>query len=172
MPPSLTASGELLDRLSRVNDSLDPYEPTPPHTPSAQPPAPIPAYGSTDLQHAGFVCPFCRYDLTGAVIGGRCPECGQHVNPQSFTKSQTNGMAVTSMVLGILSLALCIFYGIFTIILGPLGIIFGHIAMGQIRTGQYTPSSRSFAITGLICSYIGVGLIVLAIGSVILMFML
>lgn len=125
-----------------------------------------------DLQHAGFRCPSCGYDLTGAVIGGHCPECGSHIDPHAIGSAVTNGMAVTSMVLGILSLALCIFYGIPTIILAPMGIIFGHIARNQIRSGRYSPGSAGFALTGLICSYIGLGLIVVVVLVITLAIML
>ena len=136
-----------------------PMQPTPTGAGHAAPPQPYRPPPPGGLQHAGFTCPFCAYDLTGAVIGGSCPECGAHITPTALTSTATNAMAVTSMVLGILSLALCIFYGIFTIILAPLGIIFGHIARGQIRSGRYSSGSASFALTGLICSYIGLGLV-------------
>jgi len=109
----------------------------------------------------GLVCGGCGYPREGAV-SPNCPECGSHISSTSLASSgggATNGMAVTSMVMGICSLALCIFYGIFTIILAPMGIIFGHIARRQIRNGGYSPSSNGFALTGLICSYIGLGLV-------------
>ena len=111
------------------------------------------------LQPAGFRCPRCGYDLTGAVIGGQCSECGSHINPQHLANAPVNSMAITSMVMGILALTLCILYGIPTLIFAPLGIIFGHIASAQIRTGRYSPSSSGFMRAGLICSYIGLGLV-------------
>jgi peptidyl-prolyl cis-trans isomerase B (cyclophilin B) len=54
---------------------------------------------------------------------------------------QTNGMAIVALVC---SLALA-----------PLGIIFGHIALSQIkRTGE---EGRGLAIAGLIIGYVSVG---------------
>lgn len=134
--------------------------------PPSYPPAP-----PGGVQRAGFACPACGYDLTGAVIGGSCPECGSHISSASLTRGggATNGMAVTSMVLGICSLALCIFYGIFTILLAPMGIIFGHIARRQISNGGYSPGSNGYALTGLICSYVGLGLVAAGVLMVIIL---
>ena len=60
----------------------------------------------------------------------------------------TNGLAIASLVLGILAL-LC---------LGPItgipGVICGHMALGQIRrSGQ---GGRGLAIAGLVIGYIGI----------------
>ncbi|MFI7704828.1 DUF4190 domain-containing protein [Nonomuraea sp. NPDC049480] len=62
---------------------------------------------------------------------------------------QTNGMAVASMVLGIVGLAFC---GLTSI---P-GVILGHIALNKIkRTGE---EGQGMAVAGLVTSYITVGL--------------
>jgi len=67
----------------------------------------------------------------------------------------TNGLAIAAMVLGIIWI-----YWIGSI----LAIIFGHIALGQIkRTGQ---SGRGMAIAGVVLGYVGLGtlLFFMAIG--------
>ena len=58
-----------------------------------------------------------------------------------------NGMAIASMVCGIVSVPLSCF-----VVPGILAIIFGHIARAQIRRGQ--GGGDGFAITGLICGYV------------------
>ncbi|XAL98790.1 DUF4190 domain-containing protein [Phycisphaeraceae bacterium D3-23] len=129
----------------------DPFDLDEPAYPAATP--------QGHIQRAGFNCTRCGYDLTGSVIGGTCPECGTHINPQHHAHAPNNSMAITSMVMGILS------FVITPILFAPLGIIFGHIAQKQIRTGRYATSSRGYALTGLICSYIALGL-VLVVGAI------
>ncbi|GAA3082883.1 DUF4190 domain-containing protein [Streptosporangium carneum] len=58
-----------------------------------------------------------------------------------------NGMAIASLILGIAGLAVC---GVTSIV----GIVLGHISLGQIRrTGE---EGRGMAIAGLVLSYFGV----------------
>ena len=60
----------------------------------------------------------------------------------------TNGMAIASLV--------CAF------VFFPLGIVFGHIALSQIRrTGE---QGRGLAIAGLVLSYVSIVILVVAIG--------
>lgn len=162
---------------------MDPYDDNPTDDPYADPPgaAPDPAVPAPPayrppplggLQPAGFVCPSCQYDLTGAVIGGYCPECGQLIDPQALTSAATNGLAVTSMIMGIVALSLCWIYGIPLITFAPLGIIFGHIARHQLRSGRYSSGSSGFATAGLICSYIGLGLFIAVILFIVIIAML
>lgn len=59
--------------------------------------------------------------------------------------NRTNTMAILAIIFG--------FFG------GILGIVFGHIALSQIRrTGE---GGRGLAITGLVFGYIGVGLTII-----------
>ncbi|MEM9415282.1 MAG: DUF4190 domain-containing protein [Planctomycetota bacterium] len=116
-----------------------------------------------NIQHAGFNCMTCGYDLTGAVIGGACPECGSHINPKLMSSAPTNGMAITSLVMGILS------FVVFPVPFAPMGVIFGHIAKNQIRSGRYSQASSGLATAGLICSYIILGLGLLGILILIVM---
>ena len=58
-------------------------------------------------------------------------------NPPPYYKPPGSGMATASMVLGILSLVLWLFYGY--VLFGPLAIIFGAIAKKQgFQGGQAT----------------------------------
>ncbi|MGH9416333.1 MAG: DUF4190 domain-containing protein [Terriglobales bacterium] len=65
-----------------------------------------------------------------------------------------NGMAIASLVLGILWL-----YWIGSI----LAIIFGHIALNQIRRAPAASQGKGMAIAGLILGYAGIVVFVLAI---------
>ena len=64
----------------------------------------------------------------------------------------TNGLAIASMVLGILWL-----YWVGSI----LAVIFGFVAMGQIK--QRNQGGRGMATAGLILGFIGIGTLVLVI---------
>jgi hypothetical protein len=68
----------------------------------------------------------------------------------------TNGLAVASLVLGIIWL-----YWLGSI----LAVIFGHVALSQIaRSGQ---NGRGLAIAGLVLGWIGVGVLVIAMLGVV-----
>src|SRR3954452_10189320 len=63
-----------------------------------------------------------------------------------------NGMAIASLVLGLLWL-----YGVGSI----LAIVFGHVAMSQIAGSNATQSGRGMALAGAILGYIGAAVTVL-----------
>jgi hypothetical protein len=67
----------------------------------------------------------------------------------------TNGLAIASLAVGILWLS-----GVGSI----LAVIFGHIALGQIRrTGE---RGRGLAIAGLVVGYVGIVTVVLVIAAI------
>jgi len=72
---------------------------------------------------------------------------------QQAPANLSNGLATTSMVLGIISIVLVFIpiIGMIAWILAPLGLILGFVAVGK-------PYGRGAAIAGLICS--GIGLLV------------
>ncbi len=67
----------------------------------------------------------------------------------------TSGLAITSFVLGLLSF-LCYFTCL------P-GIVFGHIALSQIKRSGGLVGGRGFAVVGLVISYVFVGIFALII---------
>lgn len=69
-----------------------------------------------------------------------------------------NGMAVTSMVLGIVSIPMTCGYGA-GLVPAILAVVFGHIARTRIRRGE--ASGDGMALTGLICGYSALGLVAL-----------
>ena len=66
----------------------------------------------------------------------------------------TNGLAVASLVLGILTLC-----GIGSI----LAVIFGYVGKGQIDRSGGAQSGRGLAIAGIVLGWIGIGLLVIFI---------
>lgn len=66
----------------------------------------------------------------------------------------TSGLAVASLVLGI----------VWAFWIGSiLAVIFGHIALGQIKRSQGSMTGRGMAIAGVVLGWVGVGLLVLTI---------
>lgn len=74
--------------------------------------------------------------------------------PAQYQAPRTNGLAVTSMILGILWLC---WVG------SLLAVIFGHVGLSQIKKSNGTQTGRGFAIAGLILGYIGVAMLLLAL---------
>jgi hypothetical protein len=75
---------------------------------------------------------------------------GGYYGPPMVTQ-KTNGMAVTGMVVGILSLVL-FWASLLGLLLAVLGIIFSSVGMSQCtKTGQ---QGKGMAIAGLVCSLI------------------
>ncbi len=140
------------DKITAV--SHDPYDEFSQPADEPDPPGPPPhdnAYPQPVTQ-ARVTCTRCGYNLTGVSIGGKCPECGAPVDHSLYAAgaATVNAFAITSMVIGIVSVVgLCCCWGGF---IGILGLIFGFIAMNQIKTGTYSSSSYGMALAGLICS--------------------
>ncbi len=64
----------------------------------------------------------------------------------------TSGVAIASMVCGIVALFTCYFAGF----LGIVAVICGHIALGQIRNSPVPVGGRGMAISGLVLGYLGI----------------
>ena len=78
------------------------------------------------------------------------PPYGQPMYAHPYVQRTTNGLAIASMVLGILWI-----YWIGSV----LALIFGYIARGQIR--QRGQSGDGMAIAGIVLGWIGVGVFLL-----------
>lgn len=68
--------------------------------------------------------------------------------PVSYEKQGANGLQITSLVLGIISIPVCCCYGIPSIVLGLIGLILGII-------GQKKNPGNGVGVAGIICSIIG-----------------
>jgi hypothetical protein len=73
----------------------------------------------------------------------------------------TNGLAIASMICGILSLILFCFCG--GIWLGIPGVICGHLSLNQLNAPGNQQEGRGMAIAGLICGYLGIAFFVIMI---------
>ena len=108
--------------------------PPPPPPPGGAMPPPPPPGGAMPPSPPGYV-PF----------GTKSPGGGQ----------RTNGLAVASLVLGIVGIVLCFLFGPWV-----LAIIFGATAIKQCNEDP-TYTGKGLAIAGLICGLVGMAIIVL-----------
>jgi hypothetical protein len=69
--------------------------------------------------------------------------------------SPTNGLAVTSMVCGIVGLMLLFFCGVISGLAALPAVIFGHMALRAIKEAQIPLGGRGMAIAGLVTGYLG-----------------
>ena len=70
---------------------------------------------------------------------------------------KTSGFAITSLILGIISVVTCLFF------LGIPAVIFGHLARGKIRTNTFLVKGKGMALAGLIMGYTAIAMMPLAI---------
>ena len=76
----------------------------------------------------------------------------------------TNGLAIASMICGILSLAFFCFCG--GLFLGIPAVICGHLSLNQLNAPGNSQQGRGMAIAGLICGYLGIAfLIIMMLGG-------
>ena len=76
----------------------------------------------------------------------------------------TNGLAIASMICGILSLTLFCFCG--GLFLGIPAVICGHLSLNQLNAPGNSQQGRGMAIAGLICGYLGIAfLIIMMLGG-------
>jgi Domain of unknown function (DUF4190) len=72
----------------------------------------------------------------------------------TMTRTRTNGLAIASLICSIIG------FFVMQIILGPLGIIFGAIALGRANRGA---GGRGMAMAGLIIGVVDVLLFVIVL---------
>ena len=72
----------------------------------------------------------------------------------------TNGLAIASMICGILSLVFFCFCG--GLFLGIPAVICGHLSLNQLNAPGNSQQGRGMAIAGLICGYLGIASLIIA----------
>lgn len=116
---------------------------------SAAPTAPFASSESQDDGPPPSEAPFSPYAPPTAGLQG----ASYHPGP---SLPSTNGLAIASLVCGILSLVLfCLYAGIY---LGIPAVICGHISLGQFKNPGNAQTGRGLAIAGLICGYLGIAI--------------
>lgn len=91
----------------------------------------------------------------GAAVGapvGAAPVGQVGVQPVAVQQQKTNGMAIASMVLGILWL-----YWVGSV----LALVFGYVGKKQIDESGGMQSGRGMAIAGIVLGWVGVGFLLL-----------
>lgn len=78
------------------------------------------------------------------------------VNAQLMTNqlNTQNSSALTSMILGIISLPMLLACSFFSIIIAVPAVVLGHMALKQIKYSQPMQTGRGMALTGVICGYL------------------
>tara|TARA_R110000782_G_scaffold57258_13_gene119677 strand:+ start:3024 stop:3530 length:507 start_codon:yes stop_codon:yes gene_type:complete len=115
------------------------------------PPEPMPEPGPP--KH--YACSNCDYNLVGVRIGDPCPECGK-LFLLSEASQQRVGAAVASLVLGMMSILTCMFYGIPGLICGIVALVYAKKAREAVRLGRAPAFSLDFAKAGKICGWVGI----------------
>lgn len=118
---------------------------------STPPPAVIHSEGGSLLK----TCPACAEDVQSkAQI---CKHCGYNFGSGSIAQPRrTNGLAVASLVLGLLWL-----YGLGSL----LAVIFGHVSISQTNRDP-SQGGNGLAVAGLVLGYIGLaGLLALMVAA-------
>jgi Domain of unknown function (DUF4190)/Uncharacterised protein family UPF0547 len=136
------------------------------------------------IKTAAIVCRYCGYDFrtgqvrppgTASAPQTAAPVPAFHLGPpvapldpaapfsppapvqqvyMQAPAARTNGMAVASMILGIVWL-----YWVGSI----LALVFGYIAKGQIEKSNGRETGRGMAIAGIVLGWVGVGLLIIGI---------
>lgn len=98
----------------------------------------------------------------GQPYGQPAQPYGQPVAPYGYPPTPTtNGLAIASLVVSIISLTACLGAT------GIVGAILGHVAKGQIR--QRNDQGGGLATAGIIIGWIGFALFLLGVGAIIVL---
>jgi hypothetical protein len=128
------------------------------------PPPPATAFAPPEPPPVHPRCWKCGYELSGIRVDGKCPECGTDIWSRPPT-SQVNGMATTAMVLGIVSIALCVAcLGPLSIVIAIPAVVCGHMARNQAKSLPGPNNGSGAATAGIILGWVTIGLSVVLVG--------
>lgn len=97
---------------------------------------------------------------TPPSIPGGSPYQAPAWQGSAYVPTPTSGLAIASLICGIVGLVLCMFFpGIPNI----AAVICGHMALSRIRNSPVPIEGRGMAIAGLITGYVGIGMIVISL---------
>ena len=92
--------------------------------------------------------------ISPQVAGGPPPS-----GPSQGGELPASGLSITSMILGIVGIVLSCCCGVFTLPLSIGAVVTGFVAISQANAG--TAGGKAFAITGLVCGFCAIGMVVL-----------
>jgi len=127
-----------------------PQPPTPPPSPWGAPGPGASPYGSSPTGPSPYAA--MPYQVYGQPTGPALPS--------------VQGMAVASMVLGIIGIVLILCWYI-SVVCAVIGLPLGLVALSRIRKGAADPGPKGMAIAGIACSSVA---LTLSIGLLVLFF--
>ena len=91
------------------------------------------------------------------------PRTPQVIGPNIARRPQTNGLGVTGMILGLVSVVT--FWCFFNLIFALMGLVFSGVALSQIKRSGGQQTGQGFAVAGIVLSAIGfiMGVVVLLV---------
>ena len=104
-----------------------------------------------------FRCVRCSYVLRGIAVDEMCPECGTPVamSLRGGGAQGVSGLAIASMVCGIVSIPGVCLYGL-GFAIGIVAVVLGEIANNRVKRGEASPSSKGYATAGRVCGWISI----------------
>ena len=153
-----------------MNSRDDIYSVEGPERHSDDQPAPGPDRYASSAAGVARHCRNCGQMIDEIGGGNFCPGCGQPLRQMHHSSAPTSGFAIASLVMGILSIISCFFYGLPTIVFGPLAIVFASMARGQVASGAASPASLGLASAGRIMGIIGLSIVAAVILVVVIAF--
>jgi len=104
-------------------------------------------------------CPACVEPIRAEALV--CWHCGfdLRTGTSPARAASTNGFAIASLILGVIP-----FLGVGAIV----AVVFGHLALGQIRRSNGSESGRGFAIAGLILGYTWIVVYVILVVAIVI----
>ena len=166
-PDDWGAQGERPVESAFGGSEAPPFRPPPPAPQPSAPfssPGPVPSYG----QPPAYGQPSPYGQSPPVPSGPAPPPYGQPV-PYGYQQygmaaagpTQTNGFAVTSLVLGIVGIVLFCLWAIPSI----LAVVFAGVSLNQIKTQPNRYFGRGMAIAGMVTGLVGIGLFVLLLAA-------
>ena len=124
------------------------------------------ANGQTPIQPTGATDwkPLASFPEFAPIFAAPPPGMTAAIGGTPIGNAPTSGLAISSLVMGILGFATC---GLSAILTAPLGLIFGFMGMSRIKSSDGRLKGHGIALAGVIVS--GVSVVTLFIGAALLL---
>ncbi|MFI4896432.1 MAG: hypothetical protein ACIARR_01250 [Phycisphaerales bacterium JB059] len=104
------------------------------------------------------LCITCGYDLTGQLVEGRCPECGDPIWRPELARLIAGGgwsRAWGAFLLGLFSLPAVLLFGFGGIVLGALALYNSATIERDYQRGGISASARHLSGAGQVLGFFG-----------------